>query len=504
MKMKEILGVYFAKWIDLNTKKWIHNPLQIQSKTLNNLIREGSNTAFGREHKFNEIVDYETFKLNVPIRDYEAYQIYIDRMIHGEANVTWKDRPIYFCKSSGTTSGVKYLPISKDSMKNHIQSARNALLNYIHTTGNSDIINGKMIFLQGSPELKMVNEIPTGRLSGIVAHHVPKYLHKNRLPSYATNCIKDWEEKVDRIVDETIIEDMTVISGIPPWLQMYFEKVIQKTGKSSLKELFPNLKLIIVGGVNFEPYNRKFRELLGPGIDIIEIYPASEGFFAYQDNLLKKDLLLLLNENIFYEFIPVDNVFTSNPERIMIKDVELNKNYALVLSSNAGFWGYLIGDVIKFTSIKPYKIIVTGRIKHFISAFGEHVIAEEVENAVSAISKKFQIVIKEFTVAPKINTESDELPYHEWFIEFESPLENIQEISIELDTLIRSQNIYYNDLIAGNILQALKIRPIRSGGFADLMKIQGKYGGQNKVVHLCNDRTLASLIESNNLVSTHN
>lgn len=500
MEFKALVTQLFAKRIAKKTGKWSSTGPQHQQNTLINLITTAKDTQFGKDHHFDEITDYSTFKKNVPIRDYESLKGYIRNTVNGDLDILWPGKPLYFCKSSGTTSGVKFLPITKESLPNHINSARNALLNYVHETNNSSLINGKMIFIQGSPELETKNGIPTGRLSGIVAHHVPNYLQKNRLPSMQTNCISDWEEKVDAIVTETLTENMTLIGGIPPWLQMYFEKILERSEKSTLKEVFPNLKLIVVGGVNFEPYKKRFLKLIGPGVDFLEMYPASEGFFAYQNKQNEKDLLLLLDEGIFYEFIPAEEAMSSSPQRFSIEDVELNKNYALVLSSNAGLWGYLIGDTIKFTSLNPYKIVVTGRVKHFISAFGEHVISEEVDSAIEEIIKDLDVEINEFTVSPKIKTEDDELPYHEWFIEFLKMPNNIDEFSLKLDSIMRSKNTYYNDLIIGKVLQPLRIQLIKPGGFSQLMKVQGKLGGQNKMIHLSNNREIAEMIELNELV----
>jgi hypothetical protein len=494
MKVKPWLAKIVASIIANRTNHWVSNGVEIQKKTLEYLISRGKETRFGKDHHFSRISDYESFKNQVPVRSYEEIKGYIELVKNGEKDVLWPGRPLYFCKSSGTTSGVKYLPISKESMSNHINSARNALLNYIHENRHPELINGKMIFLQGSPELSSTNGIPTGRLSGIVAHHVPKYLQGNRLPSLKTNCIADWEEKVDAVVEETIKENMTVISGIPPWLQMYFLKVLARTGKQTIKEVFPALQLIVVGGVNFNPYKMTFEKLIGPGVDYLEVYPASEGFFAYQNSQKDKDLLLLLNENIFYEFIPVEEVGSATPKRICIEDVELNTNYALVVNSNAGFWAYLIGDTVRFTSLNPWKIVVTGRIEQFISAFGEHVIAEEVEGAIEEIIQNNKLQIIEFTAAPQVNPENDELPYHEWFIEFEKVPDELHLLRQQLDRSLRKRNIYYDDLIGGNILQPLKIRPVEPGGFKKYMELTGKIGGQNKVVHLCNDRSVADLL----------
>jgi hypothetical protein len=379
----------------------------------------------------------------------------------------------------------------------HIEAARNAILHYIHETGNADFVNGKMIFLQGSPILEEKNGIQLGRLSGIVAHFVPKYLQKNRMPTFETNCIEDWETKVDAIVEETYHEDMTVISGIPSWVQMYFEKLQQKA-KKPVGELFKNFNLFIYGGVNFEPYRAKFENLIGRKVDSIELFPASEGFFAYQDSQKEKGMLLLLNSGIFYEFIKSEEFFTdpetSGPRRYTIGEVELNVNYVLIISTNAGLWGYNIGDTVQFTSLKPYRVIVSGRIKHFISAFGEHVIGKEVEHALKQAMENTSIQINEFTVAPQI-TPTDGLPYHEWFIEFENDPENVEAFAEAIDNVMRNQNTYYDDLIVGKVLRKLVITKVAKNSFQDYMKSIGKLGGQNKIPRLSNDRTIADLLK---------
>ena len=373
-------------------------------------------------------------------------------------------------------------------MPYHVEAARNAILLYIHETGKSKFVDGKMIFLQGSPILKEQNGVQLGRLSGIVAHYVPKYLQKNRLPSWETNCIEDWETKVDAIVEETLPQNMTIISGIPSWVQMYFEKLQQKTGKK-VGDIFKNFNLFIFGGVNYEPYRAKFENLIGRKVDSIELYPASEGFFAFQDKQNEKGMLLQLNSGIFYEFIKADEFFNENPKRITIKEVEVGVNYVMIISTNAGLWAYNIGDTVEFTSIKPYKVIVSGRIKHFISAFGEHVIGKEVEQAMQDAILGTNIRISEFTVAPQINP-TEGLPYHEWFIEFENEPENISNFATKIDESLQTQNIYYFDLIKGKVLQPLKITKVKKGGFQEYMKSVGKLGGQNKLPRLSNDRKI--------------
>jgi hypothetical protein len=412
-------------------------------------------------------------------------------VVNGESDILWKAKPLYFAKTSGTTSGVKYIPLSKESMPEHIKAARNALLCYIHETGDASFVDGKMIFLQGSPEMDKKAGISFGRLSGIVAHHVPQYLQKNRLPSYQVNCIADWEEKVDAIVEETFHEDMRLISGIPPWCQMYFDRLSAKAKGKKIKDIFKNFNLFVYGGVNFEPYRARIEESIGKKIATIETYPASEGFIAFQDSQQDKGLLLLADAGIFYEFIPTDEYFNENPTRLSLADVELNKNYALIMSTNAGLWGYSIGDTVKFISKNPYKILVTGRIKHYISAFGEHVIGEEVEHALLHVAKEEGLEITEFTVAPQVNPPAGELPYHEWFVEFAKQPTDLAVFSAKVDEQLQLKNIYYKDLIQGKVLQPLIIRPLQAEAFVNFMRAEGKLGGQNKVPRLSNDRALA-------------
>ena len=494
MGLKSALSKPFAAWVNRQVLRWKNNPIAAQDKVFFALLNKAKSTAFGQDHGFETIQTYQDFKNSVPIRDYEQLRPYIERVVAGEANVLWPGKPLYFAKTSGTTSGVKYIPISKESMPEHIKAARNALLGYIHETGDTSFVNGKMIFLQGSPVLEKKSGIDTGRLSGIVAHHVPAYLQKNRLPSYETNCIDDWETKVDAIVAETIHQDMRLISGIPPWVQMYFDKLSQVAKGKKVKDIFKNFSLFVYGGVNFEPYRAKLEEAIGKKVASIETYPASEGFIAYQDSQADKGLLLLADAGIFFEFIPVSEYFNENPTRLSLADVALDTNYALILNTSAGLWGYSIGDTVKFVSKEPYKIVVTGRIKHFISAFGEHVIAEEVEAALLEVAAKQAVQITEFTVAPQVIPPEGGLPYHEWFIEFVQPPKELDAFAAALDKAMQQKNSYYHDLIAGKILQPLHIRLVQKDGFIEYMRTQGKLGGQNKVPRLANDRALADVL----------
>lgn len=493
MGLKSIFAVLIAKRIQKRIYKWASEPEKTQQKVFKKLITEAKNTVFGKDHNFRIISSHREFTKHVPIRDYEALKPYVEKILEGSSDVLWKGKPLYFAKTSGTTSGAKYIPITRASMPYHIKSARNALLMYIAETGKADFINGKLIFLQGSPIIDKIKGIKTGRLSGIVAHYVPKYLQKNRMPSWETNCIDDWETKVERIVEETLREDMTLISGIPSWVQMYFEKLTLKTGKK-IKNIFPNFNLFVYGGVNYEPYRNKFEKMIGKKVDSIELFPASEGFFAFQDKQHQKGMLLLLNNGIFYEFIPAEEFFDENPTRITVENVEIGVNYVMIISTNAGLWAYNIGDTVEFTSLKPHRIIVTGRIKHFISAFGEHVIAKEVEQALKESVSGNNIVVNEFTVAPQTNPEKG-LPYHEWFVEFENEPENLENFASNINNRMQEQNSYYFDLINGKILRSLIITPVKKGGFKEYMKSIGKLGGQNKVARLSNDRKIADSLK---------
>ena len=486
---KSILSLVFARYVVKKNNRWKNNAVEHQNKIMHSLVSNAKNTLFGKDHFFKKISNYEAFKKNIPIRDYEGLKNYISLIKDGGENILWPGKPIYFCKTSGTTSGTKFIPLTKESISCHLNPARDAILSYIDETKNTSIVDGKMIFLQGSPKLDNTSGILTGRLSGIVAHHIPFYLKKNRLPSFQNNCIEKWEEKVDAIVDETFEKDMSLISGIPPWVQMYFEKLNLKSGRS-IKELFPNFKLFIYGGVNYEPYRKTFKRLIGGDVDSVEVYPASEGFIAYQDSQKEKGMILCVNNGIFYEFIKRDDFFKENPKRINLSSVVVGVDYVIILNTNAGLWGYNLGDTVKFVSTNPYRIIVSGRLKHFTSAFGEHVITQEVEesmnNTISAVSAE----IKEFHVAPNINPKKG-LPSHQWFIEFSKEPEDMSLFEKTLDHELQEKNSYYKDLINGAVLKQLEVVKIKKSGFNDYMSSIGKLGGQNKTPRLSNDRSIA-------------
>ena len=497
--IKSFFAKIFAAYMSKKIKHWASNPIETQHKVFEHLINSAKHTTFGRDHHFSTIKNHDDFVKNVPVRDYENLKFYVDQVVDGKPNILWPGKPLYFAKTSGTTSGSKFIPITAPSIKAQVEASRNAILVYINETGNSGFVDGKWIFLQGSPVLNEKNGIKLGRLSGISAHYVPSYLLKNRMPSWETNCIEDWESKVDAIVEETLQENMTAIAGIPSWVQMYFEKLIEQK-QEKVGEIFKNFSLFIFGGVNFEPYRSKFENLIGRKVDSVELYPASEGFFAFQDRQNEKGMLLQLDSGIFYEFIEADTFFEDNPHRITLKDVKTGVNYVIIISTNAGLWAYNIGDTVQFTSLSPYRIIVSGRIKHFISAFGEHVIAKEVDQALIEAVEASDAQVSEYTVAPQI-TPKQGLPYHEWFIEFEKEPKDLIKFIQHIDTSLQQQNSYYKDLIKGKVLQQLQITKVKKDGFKTYMKTIGKLGGQNKTPRLSNDRKIADSLEKHNLIN---
>ncbi len=494
MGWKSTLLRPFAKYVARSIDRWAAAPLAAQERVFRNLMQNAARTRFGQDHKLTATTSYEAFREQVPIRDYEGLKPYVELIKQGRKDVLWPGRPAYFAKTSGTTSGVKYIPLTKDSLPNHFGTARNALFNYYARTGKGDWLDGNIIFLSGSPEMQEVAGIKTGRLSGIVNHQVPAWLRTNQLPSYNTNIIEDWETKLESIVNETLPADMRLISGIPPWVQMYYERLLEKTGKRYVKDIFPNYDVFVYGGVNFEPYRNTLEDLVGKRLDSVETYPASEGFIAFQDSQTEPGLLLNVDSGIFFEFIPADEIFNENPTRLSLAEIELGVNYAIIINNNAGLWGYNIGDTVEFISKAPYRLLVTGRIKHFISAFGEHVIGKEVETAMLEAVGDSTVRTVEFTVAPQVNPPDGSVPYHEWFVEFEHLPTDLEAFSKRLNQSMVEQNIYYQDLIDGGILRPLVIRSLKRDSFRAYMKTQGKLGGQNKVPRLSNDRKIADFL----------
>jgi len=495
MALKSTLIKPIAQWVSKQIKQTAMHPESEQQKVFNQLLRGVKQTAYGKDHHLEEVHSYSEWKAAVPVTDYEDLRPYIQQILQGQANVLWPGKPIYFAKTSGTTSGTKLIPITPDSVPFHVNSARNAMFCYVAETGNASAFDGRMIFLSGSPVLSKEGGILTGRLSGIVNHHIPSYVKRNQLPTWETNCIEDWETKLNAIVRETIHEDLRLIGGIPSWVQMYFDHLLEASGKPTIKSLFPNLSVYVYGGVNYAPYRKKMEEALGAAVHSIETYPASEGFIAFQDSQTEEGLLLQTRAGIFYEFIPLEEIHHPAPTRLSLQEVKIGKQYAIVLNTNAGLWGYLIGDTVRFVSTRPYRLLVTGRIKHFISAFGEHVIAEEVEGAIQKALAMFpESSVIEFHVAPLVQPTDGRLPRHQWLIAFQRQPEDLKAFATCIDEELRHRNTYYADLITGKIIETLEILPLKPHAFVEVMRARGKLGGQNKIPRLADTRDLAEAL----------
>lgn len=460
-------------------------------------LRRAANTRFGREHDFEAVLrdrnPAAAFRKAVPVRDYEALRPRFERAADGAPDELWTGKPLYLAKTSGTTGGTKYLPLTRDSVPHHVRGARDALLFHIHRSGNSAFLDGKMMFLSGSPALETNPAgIRVGRLSGIAQHFVPKYLQSNRLPAFETNCIEDWEEKIAKIVRETANQDLRLISGIPPWVQMFFETLKATTGKSPAEQ-WPELSVFVHGGVDYSAYKETFERSLGKRVDVVEVYPASEGFIAVQDAGPDDGLLLGLDYGAYFEFVPVEEYGKPEAHRLCADEVETDVQYAVVLTTDAGLWAYDLGDTVRFTSLRPLRLKVTGRVKHFISAFGEHVIAEEVNAAMLAALEECGGEVAEFTVAPLV---SEHESRHEWWVEFVRKPDDLNRFAAALDSALVRRNPYYRDLREGNILRPAGLVVLKTDACRNYMKSVGKLGGQNKFPRLTNDRKLADALKA--------
>lgn len=496
MRFKSILIRPVAQRIAARVQQSAYTAIEDQSKWFTRILDKGSSSVYAHHHGIHASMSYDEYRRSTPMIDYEDMRVYIDRVIGGEHHVLWPGRPKYFAKTSGTTSGAKYIPITSDSMSNHFHTARNALFVQASRLRQFEWLDGKMIFLSGSPELEDVNGTPTGRLSGIVNHAVPAWLRTNQLPSYRTNCIEDWQMKIAAIVRETHNQPMTLISGIPPWVVDYFEHLLNYTKAEDIGSLFPDLSFVVHGGVNFKPYWSTFQELIGRPVHMIETYPASEGFLAFQDMGVDDGLLLNTDSGIFFEFVRLDQWEDEYRERLALCEVSTGVQYVVIITSNAGLWSYILGDTVEFCSTSPYRIRVSGRIAHYISAHGEHVIAKEVEEAIIQANDALGIQIHHFTVAPVIHQGANRQSYHEWFIEYKDAQVDMESLSAVIDRSMREQNAYYDDLRRSGMLSRPVIRMVHPGGFASYMRSIGKLGSQNKVPILSNDRKVAQGLES--------
>ena len=456
------------------------NPLKSQKKTLSKIIQNLNATQYQKAFSEDLIVNSEDFFSKIPVSDYENLQPFIEKILNGEQNVFCQNSIKYMLLSSGTTSGAKYIPITKEGISYQIRGAKLVLILYALHKKNASFMKHFMIFLQGSPQLDIQNSIPAGRLSGVVYHEVPKFFQKNKLPSYEVNIIEDWILKINAIVDETKSKDISIIGGIPPWCIQYFEALLKEKQVNNLKSIYPNLELYIHGGVDFMPYRTKIKKLLGKEVDCLDTFPASEGFFAIQDHPQTKDMLLLTDNGIYYEFRTLGKM-----EVVPLEQIKLDVVYELIISNLSGFYRYAMGDLIRFTSISPYRIQVVGRTQHFISAFGEHVIAHHIESVMSSFIEFLNIEINDFHVCPDVSNKQ-----YLWFIEAELNEKlkiNQKQYESFLDLELSKKNSYYKHLIEGEIIQQCQIIWLKSGSFETYRIENKKLGAQNKVVHLSNN-----------------
>ncbi|MFK7810273.1 MAG: GH3 auxin-responsive promoter family protein [Saprospiraceae bacterium] len=496
--MKSLIKFGLKKYASFHLKKWddsVLYPEKYQAEVFNQLIREAANTQFGKEHNFDAIESYEDFCESVPLRSYEELAPYITRIKEGEEDVLYPGKPKYFSVSSGTTSSVKYIPVTDAFVKTYTKSGLHLLFSYFRQTDNYDMIFGKNMMLQGSPELEDINGVLAGRMSGVSYHIMPQVLKGNRLPSYETNTIADWDEKIRTIAEETSTKNLQILGGIPPWIMMYFDYLSAHTKEKLIKDVFPNLKLYIHGGVNFAPYRQLIFDKIGKEIDTLDTYTASEGFLGFQENLGHPEMTLCSNNGIFYEFVEVEDYRKNKyPKRLRLSEVQKDTDYLIILNTISGMWGYIIGDLIRFSDTRPYQFSITGRLSQYTSLFGEHLIESEVRIVLKAASEQFNFKTRAFTVAPNLLLETQH-SHHEWWIDFVETPSNLAEIAKMMDEKLGRLNHLYADLINGKVISSLKIIPIQSKGFEKCFMENGKIDGQNKISVLSNNRELVSQLE---------
>jgi hypothetical protein len=470
------------------------NPYEVQNKTLKELIGLGKATEFGVNHNFNLINgDYNNFVKNIPIRNYDELKPYIERMMKGEKNVLWQDSVKWFAQSSGTTSDKsKFIPISKESMELcHFRGGKDVIIMNLNLFPDSKFLFGKTLGIGGSKKISNFNnELFFGDLSALLIDNMPIWINILRTPEKSVALMSEWEEKIDKMAKITSKTNVTNIAGVPSWTLVLMKKILEITGKSDISEIWPNLELFVHGGVSFIPYRNEFKKIISsPGMKYMETYNASEGFFGIQDDFSTDDMLLMLDYGIFYEFVPFENINDENPVAYPLESVELNKNYAMIITTNGGLWRYMIGDTVKFTSKNPYKIKITGRTKHYINAFGEELIIDNAEKALKIACEKTGALIKEYTAAPVFMNQNS-TGAHEWLIEFSKKPENIILFTEILDTALKSLNSDYEAKRYKNLnLQMPIVNIAEEGVFYNWLKEKGKLGGQNKIPRLSNDRS---------------
>lgn len=474
------------------TETWVQNPIATQREVLQDLVTHAQYTEIGRKYGLTKLFSIVEFKNSVPIHEYEDIQPYIDRLLSEEQNLLWNTPVNWFAKSSGTTnSKSKFIPITKESLEDcHFQGAKDVLSLYYNIKPDSDLLTGKGLVIGGSHQISVVNEnIQFGDLSAVLLQNTPYWGQWLRTPELSIALLDEWEEKIEKLAHSTIKENVTSISGVPTWTLVLLKRILEITGKKSICEVWPNLELYIHGGVSFVPYKEQFNQVIGKPINYLEIYNASEGFFAAQDDLNIDGMLLFLNHGIFYEFMPVEEYGKQHPETIGLSKVEIGKNYAPVITTNGGLWRYMTGDTIQFTHLNPFRIKVSGRLKHYINAFGEELMVDNADKAIAIACNKTNSIVNDYTAAPKY-FDSISNGAHEWLIEFEKQPQNISEFCYELDCALKSLNSDYEAKRHKDIaLQMPIVKALPQGIFNKWLSKKDKIGGQHKVPRLSNNRT---------------
>lgn len=478
--------------------KWRPDPAPVQEELLKELVSKGRKTTFGREHGFAAINCVADYQERVPLREYLAFKPYWDRLLEGATDVTWPGRISRFALTSGTTAGNKLIPVSREGIRSFLRAGRDVLNFYLQATEDTDLFKGKFLYLGGSTELKpAAHGIQMGDLSGIMAKAMPSFVERFRLPSAEANLIPDWEKKLEVVAKESVNADVRGISGTPSWVLCLFQRVFElkraEGGRAeTLADVWPNLSFMVHGGTSFEPYRKTFGDLFGKTVQTIEVYPASEGFIGIQDQLGEPDLLLMADTGLFYEFVPVEEMDKPEPTRLTVANVEKDVQYAIVLTTNSGLWSYVIGDIVRFTSLRPHRLRVTGRIKQFLNAFGEHLIAEEVENALTRAAHETDAEVKEFHLAPVYPSDPRVRPAHQCIVEFTNPPGDTDRFAEIFDAQLCEQNDDYAAHRKDDAgLTAPEVIPVPEGTFYDTMKSLDKLGGQHKVPRLSNERDFA-------------
>lgn len=472
-------------------EQWLNDPVRAQSILWQHLIAAGQYTEFGRSHHFQQIQSLAQYKKQIPINDYADLKPFIDRMMQGEENILWNSPIKWFAKSSGTTSDKsKFIPVSEESLKeNHYRASKDVLSFYYASHPDSDLLTGKGLVIGGSHQINNLNEdVQYGDLSAVILQNSPFWSNWLRTPDLSIALMEEWESKIEKLARTTIYENVTSMAGVPTWLIVLLKRILEITGKTTIKEVWPSLELYLHGGVSFVPYKQQFEKLIGSPINYLEMYNASEGFFAAQDNIDEEGMLLMCDHGIFYEFMPVSEYGSASPITIQLDEIETGRNYAPVITTNGGLWRYLLGDTIQFTSLSPFRVKVSGRLKHYINAFGEEVIVDNSDHAIAMACKKTGAIVNDYTAAPVYFSENEN-GAHEWLIEFEKEPDELHKFTTELDNALQSVNSDYEAKRYRNIaLRMPVVNVVKKGTFQNWLSKKGRLGGQNKIPRLNNDR----------------